>query len=256
MEKSENSAVFITGGASGIGWATALKFADSGWNVEICDADAQRVEEVTSAHERIKAFCVDVRNSSELEKIIKLGVKRYGGYSVLINNAGIAGPTLPIEEVSIEQWKNTIDINLTAAFVACKAVIPEMKRRQAGIILNIATASVRIGLPNRAPYIASKDGLIGLTKTLSRELGPYNIRCNAILPGAVTGARSERVLLEAARIRGVSFEEIERSTLDYISMRTWVTPEEIAATSFFLASNEAAHITGQFLGVCGNLEWE
>jgi NAD(P)-dependent dehydrogenase (short-subunit alcohol dehydrogenase family) len=123
-------------------------------------------------------------------------------------------------------------------------------------VINIATASVRTGLPGRMPYVASKQGVMGLTHNAARELGPDNIRCNAILPGLVDNARGRNLVAERAKDRGISAAEVEDDYLRYVSMRCWIDPAEVGDLAVFLASGQARHISGQFIAVDGHMEWE
>ena len=131
-----------------------------------------------------------------------------------------------------------------------------MTAQRSGVVLNISTASVRTGLPRRLPYVASKQGVMGLTKNAARELGPHNIRCNAILPGLIRNERGQAIVRERAASRGITLEEAEAGYLEYVSMRTWIDMAEVADLALFLASDRARHISGQFIAVDGNMEWE
>jgi NAD(P)-dependent dehydrogenase (short-subunit alcohol dehydrogenase family) len=131
-----------------------------------------------------------------------------------------------------------------------------MKRQGSGTILNISTSSVRTGLPYRSAYVASKAGLISLTQNAARELGPFGIRCNAILPGIIDNPRGRALIDRYARERSIDRETASKSFLSYVSMRTMIAPEEVADLCLFLAGPGGRHITGQAIGVCGNVEWE
>lgn len=179
-----------------------------------------------------------------------------GGVDVLINNAGIGGPRALIEDIAYDDWDMTVRINLNGMFYCIKNVVPLMKAQASGCVINISTGSTRTGLPSRSPYVASKEGVNGLTHTLAREVGPFNIRCNAILPGAVQGPRGDWVMAGVAKDKGISVEEARAECLKYISMRTDVAATEIGDMACFLASDKARHVSGQFIGVCGNMEWE
>jgi NAD(P)-dependent dehydrogenase (short-subunit alcohol dehydrogenase family) len=175
---------------------------------------------------------------------------------VLVNNAGIGGPRAAIEDIDDDGWDRTIAVNLTGMFYCIREAARVMKPQKSGCIINISTGSVRTGLPMRLPYVASKQGVMGMTHNVARELGPFNIRCNAILPGLIDNARGRSLVARAAQEAGKSFEEAEAEMLKYISLRCWIDPLEIADTALFFASHAGRHISGQFLGVCGNIEWE
>ena len=173
-----------------------------------------------------------------------------------MNNAGIGGARAALENIDYEDWNRTLAVNLSGMFYCIKQVTPLMKVQRGGCVINISTGSVRTGLPYRAPYVASKAGVMGLTYNVARELGEFNIRCNAILPGLMNNPRGHALIQRAADESGRGFAEVEAEVLKYISMRTWIEPSEIADAAIFLASAAGRHISGQFLGVCGNAEWE
>jgi NAD(P)-dependent dehydrogenase (short-subunit alcohol dehydrogenase family) len=188
--------------------------------------------------------------------LVREAISRLGGLDVLVNNCGIAGPRGAIEDLSVEEWDRTIRVNLSGMFYALRAVLPVFKAQRAGCIINISTTSARTGLPRRLPYVASKAGVLGLTTNVAREVGPWNIRCNAILPGIVDNPRGRRIVAQVAAEKGVTAEAMETEFLRYTSMRSWVQPGEVADLAVFLASPGARHISGQLIGVCGNVEWE
>jgi NAD(P)-dependent dehydrogenase (short-subunit alcohol dehydrogenase family) len=131
-----------------------------------------------------------------------------------------------------------------------------MKAQKSGAIINISTVSVRTGMTNRLPYITSKQGVMGLTHNVARELGPWNIRCNAILPGLIDNTRGRAILARKAEADGRTLEETEEEYLRYISMRCWIKPKEVGDLVVFLSSEKAKHISGQFIAVDGHMEWE
>jgi len=183
-------------------------------------------------------------------------LKKSSGFDVLVNNAGIPGGNAQIEDIELSTWKKTLDVNLSGMFYFIKNLTPVMKNNGSGSIINISTASVRTGMLNRLPYIATKEGVMGLTKNVARELGPWNIRCNAILPGLVNNDRGKKILADKAKEEGKSISEMEEEYLKYISMRCWIDPREVGDLAVFLASEKAKHITGQFIAVDGHMEWE
>jgi NAD(P)-dependent dehydrogenase (short-subunit alcohol dehydrogenase family) len=256
MSRSEPQRVIITAGGSGIGRATAERFLASGARVHICDIDPAMLKEALDANPGLGGSVADVGKPAEVERMIGEALTRLGGCDVLVNNAGIGGPRAAIEDVSYEDWDRTVQVNLNGMFYCIKQVVPGMKAQGSGCIINISTGSARVGLPMRSPYVASKVGVLGLTYTLARELGPHNIRVNSILPGAIDNERGRNLVRRYGEERGMSFAEAEAHFLGYISMRTWIDPSEIGDTAVFLASHAGRHISGQHLGVCGNIEWE
>ena len=247
--------VLVTGGRAGIGRAIAERFLRNDATVFVCGR-TQRKDEPSARAPQFHDIVADVANPDDVENMFQMIEDACGGLDVLVNNAGISGPNQPVEDMSIEEWKRTIDVNLSGAFYCARKAAPFMKRRQSGVILNISTTSARVALPRRAPYVASKTGLHGLTRSLARELGPHNIRCNTISPGMVDNERGARVRAARAAAEGMTAEEVLKYRLDVISMRTMVTVDDVAETAFFLASNGAQHLSGQEISVCGNLEWE
>ncbi len=248
--------VLITAGAAGIGLAIAKCFQAQGDQVFICDISQTALDEAVQENPNIKGIVANVGDAAEVAGFVEAAVREMGGVDVLVNNAGIGGPRALVEDVSYTDWEETIRVNLSGMFYCIKNVVPLMKAQRSGCIINISTGSTRTGLPSRMPYVVSKAGVNGLTHTLAREVGPFNIRCNAILPGAVQGARGDRVIAGVAADKGMSLEEAKAECLQYVSMRTDIDPSEIGEFACFLASDNARHVTGQFVGVCGNVEWE
>jgi len=178
-----------------------------------------------------------------------------GGLDVLINNAGIAGPTGAIEELDVAQWEETVDVNLNAQFYVARRAVPLLRHaREGGAIIALSSVAGRLGYAYRTPYSATKWAIVGLTKSLAIELGPAGIRVNAIQPGVVKGPRIERVIAARAEQLGLSYEQMEKDYLARISLRRMTTPEEVAATALFLCSPGGSGISGQAISVCGNVE--
>jgi NAD(P)-dependent dehydrogenase (short-subunit alcohol dehydrogenase family) len=173
---------------------------------------------------------------------------------VLVNNAGIAGPTGGVEEIAPGDWRRTIDICLTGQFLCAHHAEPLIKTAGGGAIINLSSAAGRFGYAFRTPYSAAKWGVIGFTQSLAKELGPANIRVNAILPGIVEGPRMTGVIDARARQVGVSYADMEKTYLDRISLRRMVSAEDVAATVVFLVSAAGRNISGQSLSVDGNVE--
>lgn len=248
--------VIVTAGASGIGLAIAEGFLAEGAQVAICDIDADRLVPLAAAHPGLAGAPVDVCDPAAVQSFVDHVRDLFGGVDVLVNNAGIAGEIGPIAGLSDQGWRASFDVNVHGAFFMIRAVAPLMKAQGGGAIINISTGSVTTLPLNRAPYIASKWALEGLTKAAARELGPDNIRVNAIRPGFVDSARMRGILGDIAQQRGVPLTSVEAEALRYISMRSKVQPAEIADMALFLASTGARHVTGQLLSVDGNVEWE
>lgn len=247
--------VLVTAAGAGIGRAIAEAFYYEGARVHICDISKHSIQSTLADNPNMSGDVADISQPAEVDRMFKKVVDSFGGIDVLVNNAGIGGPKIAIDELSDSDWEQTIQVNLNGAFYCIKRAAKYMKQQNSGCIINISSASTRTGLPLRSPYVASKVGLEGLTRNVARELGQYNISCNAILPGAIDNERGHALVAKLAKERNTTVEEAEARRLSYISMRRRINPTEIGKTAVFLA-NEGRHISGQEIGVCGNSEWE
>jgi NAD(P)-dependent dehydrogenase (short-subunit alcohol dehydrogenase family) len=244
--------VAITAAASGIGRAIAEAFLADGARVRVCDADPAAA--AAAAAQGIEAAVVDVGDGPALDAWIDGVVDGLGGLDVLVNNAGIAGPTALVEDVDPDAWERCLAVGLTSHFRTCRRVAPVMKVAGAGAIVNISSTAGLYGYGRRTPYAAAKWGVIGLTKSLAVELGRYGVRVNAICPGAVDGARMRGVIARDAAARGVEPGVVEREYLAGQSVPRFVQPTEIAEACVFLASDAARMVNGQALAVDGHTE--
>lgn len=249
-----STCVLVTAGAGGAGLVIARKFAQGGARVVVSDIDAAAVDRAN--HSGLKAVVGDMARESDVNAVFDAAERAYGPVEVLVNNVGIAGPTAGVEDVSLEAWERTLAANLTSHFLCIRRTVPAMKAAGRGLIVNISSGSAKVGLPLRLPYVVSKGAILSMTTTLARELGPAGIRVNAILPGAIRGERLNRIVKDKANALGIAQEEYERTMLRFVSLRTMVEPDDIAAMAMFLASDAGARITGQLIGVDGNLEYE
>ncbi|MBX9777426.1 MAG: SDR family oxidoreductase [Xanthobacteraceae bacterium] len=244
--------VLITAGASGIGSEIARAFAATGARVFVCDIDADALTSFATALPGALTTRCDVADRRDVEDMVAAGAAALGGLDVLVNNAGIAGPTDPVEAMDPDEWEKVVAVNLNGTFNVTRCAIPHLRRSAAGVIINMSSVAGRLGYPNRSPYATTKWGLIGFTKTLSMELGEFGIRVNAILPGAVAGPRLDRVYDARARVGGRSVEEIKTRALANQSLKTFVDPRDVAALAVFLASDAAKSISGQALPIDGD----
>jgi NAD(P)-dependent dehydrogenase (short-subunit alcohol dehydrogenase family) len=246
--------VVVTAGASGIGRAIADLLLANGAKVAICDVSKAFLTDFRKAHPDSPALQADVASESDVDKLFKTAARELGGLDALVNNAGIAGPTGGVDEIDPAEWRRCIDVDLTGQFLCARRAVPMIRKAGGGSIVSMSSAAGRFGYAFRTPYAAAKWGIIGLTQSLAKELGPDNIRVNAILPGIVRGPRMDSVIAARARQLGVSHEEMEKRYLERVSLRRMVTPEDIAETVLFLLSPAGANISGQSVGVCGNVE--
>jgi NAD(P)-dependent dehydrogenase (short-subunit alcohol dehydrogenase family) len=252
--------VLITGGASGIGLVIARAFIDAGARVHVCDASPDAIDALTKAEasaecNAITSTLADVSDKDAVERVFADVQSGLGGLDVLVNNAGIAGPTGGIEELDVNEWEETIDVNLNAQFYFARRAVPLLRDAHGGgTIIALSSVAGRLGYAFRTPYAATKWAVVGMTKSLAIELGPSNIRVNAIQPGIVKGPRIERVIAARAKQLNLPYEEMEKQYLAKISLRRMTTPEEIAATALFLCSPAGSGISGQAISVCGNVE--
>ena len=248
------STVLISGAASGIGREIAEAFLADGAKVHICDSSADAIAEFIAANPTATATQADVSVVADVDRVFDDFSQHHDVLNTLINNAGIAGPMAAVESIDPDDWDQCVAVDLSGAFYMTRRAVPLLKKTGAGSIINMSSTAGLFGTPLRSPYAASKWGLIGLTKTWAMELGVDNIRVNAVCPGCVSGPRIDGVIEKDAKEREVSSETIRNMYERQSSMRTFVSPEEIAETVLFLASDRASKISGQALAIDGHTE--
>ncbi|WP_293999666.1 SDR family oxidoreductase [Sphaerotilus sp.] len=244
--------VLVTAGAAGIGRAIVQAFAAAGAKVHVCDLDTAALATLRASVPGVTTSACDIGDRASVERMVAEAAVALGGLDVLVNNAGISGPTASVEQMDPDAWESVLRVNLTGTFNVTRHAIPHLKRSPAGVILVMSSLAGRFGYPNRSPYATTKWGLIGFTKTLSRELGEFGIRVNAVLPGAVEGPRIERVLEGRAAASGRSVAEERTAALANQSIKRMVAPQDIAALAVFLASDAGRSISGQILPIDGD----
>ena len=244
----------VTAGASGIGRAIVEALLAAGARVHLCDVDEAALGEVAAALPGVTTTRADVADEADVDRLFAAARAALGGLDVLVNNAGIAGPTAPIEEVDPADWRRCLEVDLTGQFLCARLAVPMLKAAGGGAIVNLSSAAGRFGYAFRTPYAAAKWGVIGLTQSLAKELGPHNISVNAILPGIVAGPRIERVIQARADQLGLSYDQMEQQYLEKVSLRRMVTAQEVAGMVVYLVSPLGRAVSGQSLGVCGNVE--
>lgn len=246
--------VLVTAGAAGIGREIARAFAANGSKVFVCDIDAKALDALTAEIPGVATIACDIGRRQDIERMVAAAAASLGGIDVLVNNAGIAGPTAPVESFDPNEWDKVVRVNLTGAFDVTRCAVPFLKKSAAGVIINMSSVAGRLGYENRSAYSASKWGLIGLTKTWSMELGAFGIRVNAILPGAVQGERIERVFESRAKVAGQSIDQVKQAAMAGQSIKRFVDPRDVAALAVFLASDGGKSISGQMLPIDNDMQ--
>jgi NAD(P)-dependent dehydrogenase (short-subunit alcohol dehydrogenase family) len=244
--------VLVTAGANGIGLAIARAFASEGAKVHICDVDRNALKAMAASHPAITQSVADVSDRAQVATLFDEATARLGGLDVLVNNAGIAGPTGGVEAIAPEDWDRCMAVNITGQFNCARLAVPHLRKSKNASIVNLSSVAGRVGFAMRTPYAASKWAIVGFSKSLAIELGGSGIRVNAIQPGIVEGPRIRNVLENKAKARGMTFEEVQEETLSFVSMHTMVTPQQIADTILFICSERGRTISGQAISVCGD----
>ncbi len=249
--------IIISAAADGIGWTIAKSCLEKGYSVYLSDINQQKIDEIKDhplINNKIFIDNVDANNPDSIEKYFDSIKEKTTTIDALINNVGIAGPTGPMESLSISDWKRTIEVNINGHFYFTKHAIPLLKANNGGSIINISSTAGLFGFPLRTAYAASKWAVIGITKSLAMELGDFNVRVNAICPGSVAGDRMKRVIEAKAKSIKVPEEELQQDYESMVSLKTFVDKEDIASMALFLISNKAKRISGQVMTVDGNTE--
>tara|TARA_B110000196_G_scaffold51061_1_gene41804 strand:- start:326 stop:1111 length:786 start_codon:yes stop_codon:yes gene_type:complete len=255
-KKLTNKNIIISAAADGIGWSIAEICMNNGASVFISDINENKLSLLKEHKNYNSSLFIKKVNSNNPQDVLNYFSElknQITTIDALINNVGIAGPTGKIEELEIEEWKNTIDININSHFYFSKYSIPLLKIK-GGSIINLSSTAGLFGFPLRTPYAASKWAIIGLTKSLAMELGSFNIRVNAICPGSVSGDRMIRVIKAKAKSMGISEKQLQKDFESMTSLKTFIDKEDIANMVVFLLSDEAKKISGQVMTVDGNTE--
>ncbi|HCH33236.1 MAG TPA: 3-oxoacyl-[acyl-carrier-protein] reductase [Oceanospirillaceae bacterium] len=252
MQGIDNKNVLITAGATGIGKATAIALMNAGAKIHVCDIDAAALDAFKQQYPLLSTSVTDVTQPDEVAQMFAQIDRVFAGkLDFLVNNAGISGPAGPIESLDIDAWKATFEVNLHATFYVSKHAIPLLKQ-QGGAIMNLSSTAGLFGYPMRSPYACAKWAIVGLTKTMAMELGPFNIRVNCICPGAVNGDRMDRVVSSIAEATGESLEKVRLDNVKNTSLSTFVDAEDIANMIIFSFSDLGTKISGQSLTVDGD----
>ena len=254
MRQLAGKRALITAGASGIGRVMAMRFADEGARVHVCDISDHALDAFRRERPGIGATRADVAAPDDVAQLFEEAAAALGGLDILVNNAGIAGPTAPVEDVTPDEWRQTMAVNIDGQFHCVRLAVPLLRAAGGGSIVNASSSAGRLGYPLRTPYAAAKWAVIGFTQSLAMELGRDRIRVNAILPGSVEGERMARVNAERAAMLGIPVEEVIAADLAQVSLGCYIPPEHIAAMAVYLCSDTGSTISGQSMNVCGNIE--
>ena len=250
----DGAIAIVTGAGQGIGQHIALRLAQDGALVCIVDINLDGLKEteemITKANAKKPAIILtDVSREGEVEPMVKEALKIADRVDILVNNAGIMGPVKNVEDILVEEWEQTMAVNLRGMFLCCKHVVPIMKRQKRGCIVNIASVTGKRPLTQRLPYATSKMGVIGLTRTLAAEVGEWNIRVNSVCPGAVEGSRLKKVFEGIMKYSGKTWDQVVSERLESTPLRRLIHPKDIAAVVAFLCSEDGAMITGEDVNV-------
>ncbi len=246
--------VMVTAGGGGIGAVIARSFASDGARVHTCDISSDALAALSARAPSVVGSVVDLSDADAIASWCRAALLDLGGVDVLVNNAGIAGPTADLEDISVEDWQQCMAIDLDSHFLTCRAVVPVMKEQRSGSIINMSSTAGQLGYGRRTPYAAAKWAVIGLTKSLAIEVGRYGVRVNAICPGSVRGARMDRVIEAEAEARGVQPSVVEAEYTASQSIARFVDPQEIADMAVFLGSPQSQMVSGQAIAVDGHTE--
>src|SRR5579863_8030863 len=244
--------VLVTAGASGIGAAIASAFKESGAAIHVCDIDDAALTAFQSRIPSCQATHADVGDEAQVAAMFEKQRDRFQGLDVLINCAGIAGPTAGADKITEQEWTRTINVNLSGQFRCLHHAVPMLRASNAANIICISSIAGRMGIPWRTPYVATKWAIVGIAKSLAIELGPENIRVNAVLPGIVEGPRMDGVIKARAKLEGVEESAMREEYLKSISLGRMVTADDVALMCLFLCSPAGRNVTGQAISVDGN----
>lgn len=245
--------VLVTGGASGIGLAIARRMAEEGAFVAICDMQTEALGDVEKAQPEWLCIRADVSSEADVAHMMESVRTRFGGLDCLVSNAGIAGPTAPVENISLAQWEAVQACNVRGAFLCARSAAPLLKT-QGGSLVILSSIAGRMGIPYRTPYAAAKWALIGLAKSLALEMGEFKVRVNAILPGLTRGPRLDGVIQARAQSAGRTFDEQVSLEVSSTALHEMGEARDIANAALYLASDEGRLVTGIALAVDAGLE--
>ena len=252
---ARNLRVLVTAGGSGIGRVIAETFSKAGARVHISDIEEKFLAATQRALPALSQTLGDVAKLADVERLFDDLQRSLGGLDVLVNNAGVAGPTAKVEDIRPEDWERTLAVDVNGMFYCTRKAMPLIKAAGGGSIINLSSIAGRLAFPMRTPYSAAKWAVVGFTQSLAAEAGPDGVRVNCIQPGIVEGERVDRIIAAKALALGVSSADVLEKMVEGVSLKTTVTAQDIANTALFLASDAGKHISGQAISVCGGVRY-
>lgn len=244
--------IAVTGAAAGLGRAMADAFSVSGAQVLGLDRTGDSNETRTDAGWRL--FNGDVTSERDVDRFFTFAEEELGGLDAVVANAGVRGPVAPIEEITLDEWRQVLDVNLTGAFLTARRAAPLLRAVDRGRLVLISSAAGRLAYPERSPYAASKWGVVGLMQTLARELGEDGVRVNAVLPGLVRSPGAQDMLQRRSTAEGVPLPELEQRFVAGTALKEWIEVDDIVNAVHYLCADAGVHVSGQSLSVCGFVE--
>jgi len=252
---AKNLRVLVTAGGSGIGRVIAETFVRAGARVHLFDIDEASLAAAKRALPAVSQTRGDVASVGDVERLFQDLERSLGGLDVLVNNAGVAGPTAKVEDIRPQDWERTIAVDLNGMFYCTRKAMPLLKAAGGGSIINLSSIAGRLAFPMRTPYSAAKWAVVGFTQRLAAEAGPDGVRVNCLQPGIVEGERVDRIVAAKAEALGISSSEVLDQMVAGVSLKTTVTAQDVANTALFLASDAGKHISGQAISVCGGVRY-
>ncbi|HWP60257.1 MAG TPA: SDR family NAD(P)-dependent oxidoreductase [Candidatus Acidoferrales bacterium] len=255
--KLDGQVAIVVGGARGIGAAIARMFSREGAKIALIDLEKMKTE-LDQAVQAIREqggdavpIAADCTDAEQVDRAVDEVVRRWGRIDILINSAGFRGPLVPVQDISEQEWDSVLAVNLKAVFLCCRAVLKVMMRQKSGSIVSISGTAGKEGMELRGALCAAKWGVLGLTRTIAKEAGPYGIRANVVCPGGMDEPDLRAMYAERAKGLGMEFSELEKKVLEQTPLRKYAGHDEVARAALFLASSDSSHTTGEALNVSG-----
>jgi len=255
--KLDGQVAIVVGSARGIGAAIARTFSKEGASIVLVDLERMKpqldevAQGINQKDGKAIAIVADVTDDAQVNKMVDETMRRWGKIDILVNSAGLRGPLVPVQEITEQEWDAVLAVNLKAAFLCSKAVLKQMIKQKSGNIVSISGTAGKEGMALRGALCAAKWGLLGLTQTIAKEVGPRGIRANVICPGGVDEPDLRTMYAERAKGLGMAFQELEKNVLEQTPLRKYASHDEIAKAALFLASSDSSHTTGEALNVSG-----